>query len=80
MLVNGSNSSTKLTRIQNRLEKAGYTITKTNETSQTETTTMIVRGNVEDAVKEELKLLTEATTVSNAESDEVSITVIIGTK
>ena len=41
---------------------------------------MIIRGNVEDAVKEELKLLTEATTVSNAESDEVSITVIIGTK
>ena len=79
-LLNGSNSSTKLTRIQNRLEKAGYTITKTNETSQTETTTMIIRGNVEDAVKEELKLLTEATTVSNAESDEVSITVIIGTK
>ena len=79
-LLNGTNSSTKLTRIQNRLEKAGYTITKTNETSQTETTTMIIRGNVEDAVKEELKLLTEATTVSNAESDEVSITVIIGTK
>lgn len=39
-LLNGTNSDTKLKRIQKRLEKAGYTVSKTNETSQTETTTM----------------------------------------
>ncbi len=79
-LLNGTNSDVKLKRIKNRLEKAGYEIENDNKTSQTEATTMIIRGNVEEAVKEELKLLTEATTVNQVEADEISITIIIGNK
>ena len=79
-LLNGTNSDVKLKRIKSRLEKAGYEIENDNKTSQTEATTMIIRGNVEEAVKEELKLLTEATTVNQVEADEISITIIIGNK
>lgn len=79
-LINGSHSTTKLERIKSRLEKKGYTISKTSETTDTENTVIINRGNVEQKVIEELKLLTDTKTVSTGTSTSNQITIIIGKK
>lgn len=77
-ILNGSNSVAKLERIKNRIEKAGYTIQKTSDIAITERTVIINRGDIAEAVQEELKLLAEAKTLSSGEKTEVDVTIIIG--
>ena len=77
-ILNGSNSVTKLERIKKRIEKAGYTIQKTSDIAITERTVIINRGDIAEAVQEELKLLAEAKTLSSGEKTEVDVTIIIG--
>lgn len=77
-LLNGSGSTTKVEKIQARLEKAGYTDVEVLETSSINETTIINRGNVENEAIEELKLLVETEVVSTGEAADVDITIIIG--
>ncbi len=79
-LLNGSNSKAKLERIKKRLEKAGYTIVKTADVTETERTVIINRGDTQEAVKEELKLLVDTQTVSSGEQTDANITIILGKK
>lgn len=77
-LLNGSGSTTKVEKMQARLEKAGYTDVEVLETSSISGTTIINRGNVEEAAIEELKLLVETEAVSTGEAADADITIIIG--
>lgn len=77
-VLNGSGSSVRLERIKNRLEKAGYTSVTTSETSRVASSIIINRGNVENAISEELKLLIETQAVSTGEQSEVDITIVLG--
>ena len=75
-ILNGSGSSVKLERIENRLKKAGYTDITTEETSNVDNSVIINRGDVENSAIEELKLLEQTQTVG--ESTDVNITIILG--
>ena len=77
-ILNGSGSSVKLERIENRLKKAGYTDITTEETSNVDNSVIINRGDVENSAIEELKLLVQTQTVSVGESTDVNITIILG--
>ncbi len=77
-LLNGSHSNAKLERIKKRLEKAGYTIAETREIADTENTVIIARGDIEEPIQEELKLLLDTKHISFAEKDKMNITLIIG--
>lgn len=79
-ILNGSGSEIRLERIKNRLEKAGYTNVTTATTSKVGNTVIINRGNVENAVNEELKLLVETQNISAGEETDVNITIILGTE
>lgn len=79
-VLNGSGSEIRLERIKNRLEKAGYTNITTSTTSNVGNTVIINRGNVENAVNEELKLLIETQNVSTGEETDVNISIILGTE
>ena len=76
--LNGSSSVAKLERIKKRLEKAGYTIAKTSDISDTERTVIIDRGNIAEAAKEEIKILAETKNLSSGEETDVDVTIIIG--
>ena len=77
-LLNGSNSSAKVERIQSLLEDAGYTVSNVTDTSYTEQTVIINRGNVENAALEEIKLLVDTQVVSTGSQTDADITIIIG--
>lgn len=77
-ILTGSDNSVKLEKIENRLKNAGYTNVTTSESSSVDNSVIINRGNVDNLVIEELKLLIQTQTVSNTESDEKSITIILG--
>lgn len=79
-ILNGSHSNSKLERIKKRLENAGYTVTKTQDIADTERTVIINRGNVQDAVCEELKLLVDTQTIQSGEENGVNISIILGKK
>lgn len=77
-VLNGTTSNSKLEKMVTKLKNAGYQVTKTGNTSSTEKTTIINRGNVSDAVQEELKTLLSSNDVSTGQSATVDITIIIG--
>ena len=77
-ILNGSGSSVKLERIENRLKKAGYTDITTEETSNVDNSVIINRGDVENSAIEELKLLVQTQTVSVGKGTDVNITIILG--
>ena len=77
-ILNGSGSSVKLEKIENRLEKAGYTNVTIGETSTIDNSIIINRGDVEKLVIEELKLLVQTQVTSNGEKSDVNITIILG--
>lgn len=77
-ILNGSGSASKLERIKSRIEKAGYTVSKTSEISDTERTVIVNRGNIEEVAQEELKLLSETTNISSGEKTDADVTIIIG--
>ena len=77
-VLNGSGNSVRLERIENRLKKAGYTNVQSSETSNIDNSIVIKRGNVENAVIEELKLLVQTQKSSSAEETDVDVTIILG--
>ncbi len=77
-ILNGSGSSFKLEKIENRLKKAGYTNITVSETSNVDNSVIINRGNTENIVIEELRLLVQTQTVSNGESTDANITIVLG--
>lgn len=77
-LLNGSENDIKLEKIKERLKNAGYTNITTDTTSAVENTIIIDRGEIQEVVNEELKLLVEANTVSSGENSDNDITIIIG--
>lgn len=77
-VLNGTTSNSKLEKIVAKFKNAGYQVTKTGNTSSTEQTTIINRGNVSEAVQEELKTLLSTTKVLAGQSTTVDITIIIG--
>ncbi len=77
-ILNGSHSKAKLERIKSRLEKAGYKIETIQEIADTEKTVIINRGDVEEAVQEELKLLTGTNYISSEKKSDINITIILG--
>lgn len=77
-VLNGTTSNSKIEKMVAKLKNAGYQVTKTGNTSSTEQTTIINRGNVSGAVQEELKTLLSTTNISTGQSATVDITIIIG--
>ena len=80
-ILNGSNSSKKLTEVSNILKSKGYNISKTGTTTTTSKTTILNKAEVEDDFMEELKndlkigILSNS---SNGKKDDCDITIIIG--
>lgn len=77
-VLNGTTRNSRLEKVVTTLESAGYTVTRTGNTSSTEKTTIINRGNVGENVQEELKMLLSTTNLSMGQSSAVDITIIIG--
>ena len=77
-VLNGSGSSVKLEKIENRLKKAGYTNIQSSETSSIDNSIIIKRGNVENAAIDEMKLLVHTQRSSSAEETDVDVTIILG--
>ena len=77
-VLNGSGSSVKLEKIENRLKKAGYTNIQSSETSSIDNSIIIKRGNVENAAIDEMILLVQTQRSSSAEETDVDDTINIG--
>ena len=61
-----------------QLESAGYAINKTGNTTETENTTIIIRGEVPELVQEDIKQILGTQTISNGGNATINITIIIG--
>lgn len=77
-VLNGTVANSKLEKLVAILEKSGYTVSKTGTTNETLSTTMIVRGEVEDVVKEDIKSMLGEVNITNSSGSEKTITIIIG--
>lgn len=77
-VLNGTSSNTKLEKVVAQLESAGYTINKTGNTTETENTTIITRGEVPELVQEDIKQILGTETISNGGNATINITIIIG--
>jgi len=77
-VLNGTSSNTKLEKVVAQLESAGYSINKTGNTTETQSSTIITRGEVPDLVQEEIKQILGTQTVSNGGNAAINITIIIG--
>ena len=61
-----------------KLENAGYTIEKTGETTQTNNTTIITRGEIQELIQEDIKQILGVELITNGGQANTSITIIIG--
>lgn len=77
-VLNGTPSSTKLEKVVAKLKDAGYTVNKTGNTTETNKTTIITRGEVPELVQEDLKQILKVESVTNGGDASVNITIIIG--
>lgn len=78
-LLNGTDSSNVLTKLQEKLKKKGYTISKTGTTTATSKTTIINRTNQSTKKEEELKeILGIGAITSGTNNTKVDFTIIIG--
>ena len=77
-VLNGTSSTTKLEKVVAKLENAGYTVNKTGNTTETSTTTIIIRGEVPELVQEDIKQILNVNSVTNGAESAVNITIIIG--
>ena len=77
-VLNGTSSNTKLEKVVAQLESAGYAINKTGNTTETENTTIIIRGEVPELVQEDIKQILGTQTISNGGNATINITIIIG--
>ena len=79
-VLNGSGESKKLQTVVNRLQNAGYNVTRTGSTNTTPKTTIINKKNVQDKTLKNIKEAIETGTItfSESSSSKVDITIIIG--
>ena len=78
-LLNGTDNENALYNVKNKLEANGYTVIKTTETNLTKKTTIINRTNIsEDEIDDLQKLMGTGKISSSEESEEIDITIIIG--
>lgn len=79
-LLNGSNSSQKLTEIKKELTSKGYKVSKTSKTSKTEKTTIINKTDIEEKFIEDIKSTLGVGNIStnSVSSSNIDITIIIG--
>ena len=80
-ILNGSNSSKKLTEVSNILKTKGYNISKTGTTTTTPKTTILNKAKVDDEFMEKLKddlKIGIISNSSNGKKDDCDITIIIG--
>lgn len=79
-VLNGSGSSSKLSKVVSDLKSAGYKVNKIGTATTTSKTTIINRGSVSDSTKENIKkIIGEDSIVSGKESGSTDLTIIIGT-
>lgn len=79
-VLNGSGESKKLQSVVNKLQNAGYNVTRTGSTNTTSKTTIINKKNVQNATLQDIKDAIETGSITNSESSssKVDITIIIG--
>ena len=79
-VLNGSGESKKLQSVVNKLQNAGYNITRTGSTNTTSKTTIINKKNVQNTTLQDIKDAIETGSITNSESSssKVDITIIIG--
>ena len=77
-ILNGSGENEKLTELIGKLEEKGYSVTKTGNTSSTNTTTIINRSGVNEAIQSEIKEIVGKDNFVEGEEGTVDITIILG--
>ena len=77
-VLNGTSSTTRLEKVVAKLENAGYTVDKTGNTTETSTTMLITRGEVQELLKEDIKQILNINNITNGAEASVNITIIIG--
>ena len=78
-LLNGSEDNSILTKVKEKLERKGYTISKTEKTSGTSVTTIINRTKQSESKVNDLKeIIGVGTTTSGLNNSKVDFTIIIG--
>lgn len=77
-VLNGTSSNTKLEKVVAKLQSEGYTVNKKGNTTDTNNTTVIIRGDVPELVQEEMKQIMKVESVTNGGDSSVNITIIIG--
>ncbi len=77
-ILNGSGENEKLTELIGNLEEKGYSVTKTGNTSNTNTTTIINRSGVNEAIQSEIKEIVGKDNLVEGEEGTVDITIILG--
>ena len=78
-VLNGTPSNKKLELVVARLENEGYIVNKTGNTTQTSNTTVIVRKEVPELVREDIRQILNVNAVTDGGESTVNITIIIGT-
>ena len=79
-ILNGASTKNQLTRMEKELKKAGYTVTNTKTTNETEKTVIINRKNLSDEKLEKLKDTIGTGYFSNQadKKSKADVTIIIG--
>ena len=79
-ILNGSGSTSNLTKVKKALESKGYKVTKTTTTTDTSKTTLINKSDVDTKITDNIKEVLGVGTVSSSyvSSSNVDITIIIG--
>ena len=77
-ILNGSGENEELTELIGKLEEKGYSVTKTGNTSSTNTTTIINRSGVNEAIQSEIKEIVGKDNFVEGEEGTVDITIILG--
>ena len=78
-LLNGSGKSSNLTDVKKLLKDAGFTISKTGNTTSTKKTSIINKANISEEIIDSIKALLEVGEVSDSTTEStVDITIILG--
>ena len=77
-VLNGTSSNTRLEKVVAKLENAGYTVDKTGNTTETSTTTVIIRKEVPELVQEDIRQILNVNYITDGVETTVNITIIIG--
>lgn len=77
-ILNGSGEEQRLTTLIKQLEEKGYKVKKTSSTSETNTTTIINRNNVNETIKTEIKKIVGKDNMVQGEEGSADITIILG--